>query len=201
VETVKREIMSLVPAFELGLWNAWIFIIPMLIISFSDMRATASRESGKTGDFQLTRKENRLTHAVFLPMVASWVYAVFLPLQLGTIWLYGGLIICLFGMVFTSVAILNFATSPKDKVITKGLYRFTRNPTYIGMILTQTGLGIACSSWLYLLLTVAMMVLLNANLSAEERYCLYRFGDDYQKYKNSTPRWIGLPTSEKRNNI
>jgi protein-S-isoprenylcysteine O-methyltransferase Ste14 len=190
--------VSLIPAFELGLWNAWILIIPILIISFSDMRATASRESGKAGDFQLTRKEKRIINAVFLPMVVSWVYAIFLPLQLDTIWLYSGLIICLFGMIFTIVAILNFATSPKDKVITKGLYRFTRNPTYIGMILMQIGLGIACSSWLYLLLTVAMMILLNANLSAEERYCLYRFGDDYQEYKNSTPRWIGIPKSEKR---
>jgi protein-S-isoprenylcysteine O-methyltransferase Ste14 len=189
--------MSLIPEFELGLWNAWILVIPILIISFSDMRATASRESGKAGDFQLTRKENRLTYAVFLPMVVSWVYAVFLPLQLGTIWLYSGLIICLFGMIFTIVAILNFATSPKDKVITKGLYRFTRNPTYIGIILMQTGLGIACSSWLYLLLTVVLIILLNANLSAEERYCLHRYGDDYLKYKNKTPRWIGIPKSEK----
>ena len=161
------------------------------------MRATAARESGKAGDFQLTRKENRLTYAVFLPMVISWVYAVFLPLQLGTTWLYSGLIIYLFGIVFTSVAILNFATSHKDKVITKGLYSFTRNPTYIGMILMQTGLGIACSSWLYLLLTVVLAILLNANSSAEERYCLYRYGDDYRKYKNTTPRWIGIPKSSK----
>ena len=190
--------MSFIPAFELGLWNAWILIIPILIISFSDMRATASRESGKAGDFKLTRKENRLTYAVFLPMVVSWFYAIFLPLQLGTVWLYSGLIICLFGMIFTSVAILNFSTSPKDKVITKGLYRFTRNPTYIGIILMQIGLGIACSSWLYLLLTVVLIILLNANLSAEERYCLYRYGDDYLKYKNKTPRWIGIPKSEKR---
>jgi protein-S-isoprenylcysteine O-methyltransferase Ste14 len=189
--------MSLVPEFEFGLWNAWILVIPILIISFSDMRATASRESGKAGNFKLTKKENRLTYAVLLPMVVSWFYAVFLPLQLGTVWLYSGLIICLFGMIFTSVAILNFATSPKDKVITKGLYRFTRNPTYIGIILMQIGLGIACSSWLYLLLTVALTILLNANLSAEERYCLYRYGDDYRKYKNITPRWIGIPKPEK----
>jgi len=189
--------LSLIPAFELGLWNAWILVIPMLIISFSDMRATAARESGKAGDFQLTRKENIIMNAFFLPLVVSWVYAVFLPLQLGTIWLYSGLIICLFGMVFTIVAILNFATSPKDKVITTGLYRFTRNPTYIGMILMQIGLGIACSSWLYLLLTVVLMIMFNAVLPSEERYCLYRFGDDYRKYKNRTPRWIGIPKSSK----
>jgi protein-S-isoprenylcysteine O-methyltransferase Ste14 len=190
--------MSLIPEFELSLWNAWILVIPMLIILFSEMRATASRESGKARDFQLTKKENRIIYAIFLGMVVSWVYAVFLPLQLGTIWLYSGLIICLFGMVFTIIAILNFATSPKDKVVTTGLYHFTRNPTYIGMILMQIGLGIACTSWLFLLLTVALMILLNADLSAEERYCLYRFGDDYRKYKKSTPRWIGIPKSEKK---
>jgi hypothetical protein len=103
--------MSLIPEFELGLWNAWILVIPMLIISFSDMRATAARESGKEGDFQLTRKEKTIMNVMLLPMVVSWIYTVFLPLQLGTLWLYIGLIICLFGMVFTTVAILNFATS------------------------------------------------------------------------------------------
>jgi protein-S-isoprenylcysteine O-methyltransferase Ste14 len=185
--------MSLIPAFELGLWNAWILTIPILIVSFSDMGVTASRESGKAGDFQLTRKENKTARAVFLPMVVSWVYTVFLPLQLGTIWLYSGLIVCVFGMIFTSTAITNFATSPKEKVITKGLYRFTRNPVYVGMILMQIGLGIACASWLYLLLIVVLIVLLNANLSGEERYCLYRYGDDYLKYKSKTPRWIGIP--------
>lgn len=190
--------MSLIPAFELGLWNGWILLIPILIIAFSDMGATASRESGKEGDFQLTQKENRIANAVFLTMVISWGYSVFLPLQLGTLWLYIGLIICLFGMVFTSVAILNFATSPKDKVVTKGLYRFTRNPTYIGIILMQTGLGISCTSWLFLLLTLVLLGMFNNVLPMEERYCLYRFGDDYLKYKSVTPRWLGTLKSEKK---
>jgi len=191
--------LSFIPAFELGVWNAWILVIPILIISFSDMRVTAARESGKAGDFQLTRKENRLTYAVFLPMVVSFVYAVFLPLQLGTTWLYSGLILYLFGVVFTIVAIRNFATSPKDKVITKGLYRFTRNPMYIGMLLMQLGVGIVGESWLYLLLTVVLMILLHANSSAEERFCLYRYGDDYEEYMSRTPRWIGISKSRNLN--
>ena len=190
--------MTIIPAFEIGLWNAWILLIPMLIISFSDMAATASRESGKEGDFKLTKKENRIANAFFLPMIISWVYAIFLPLQLGTIWLYIGLITCLFGIVFTITAILTFATSPKDKVITTGLYRFTRNPTYIGIIIMQTGIGTACTSWLYLLLTLILIIMFNAVLPSEERYLLYRFGDDYQKYKNRTPRWIGIYKSEKK---
>jgi protein-S-isoprenylcysteine O-methyltransferase Ste14 len=195
---MKREFMLLTPAFGLGLWNAWIFVLPLLVIMFSDMKVTSDRESGRAGDFKLTKNENKLTYVIFLPMIASFVYAIFLPLQLDTIWLYSGLLVYLFGIAFTIAAIQNFASSPKDKVITKGLYRYTRNPMYIGLVLIQTGVGIACASWLYLLLTVALMILLNANLSAEERYCLYRFGDDYQKYKSKTPRWIGMPKSEKR---
>jgi protein-S-isoprenylcysteine O-methyltransferase Ste14 len=192
--------LSFIPAFELGLWNAWILVIPILIIMFFDMRATSIRESERTGDFKLTRKENRLTYLVFLPMIVSYVYAVFLPLQLDKTWLYSGLSIFLIGVVFTIVAIQNFATSPKDKVITKGLYHFTRNPMYVGIILLQIGIGIACSSWLYFLLTVALIILLNANSSAEERYCLYRYGENYQKYMNRTPRWLGIPKLKKKDN-
>jgi protein-S-isoprenylcysteine O-methyltransferase Ste14 len=168
----------------------------MLIIVFSDMKATSVRESGKEGEFQLTRKENRLAYAVFLPMIISFIYTVFLPLQFDTIWLYGGLIVFLFGIIFAIVTLQTFSSSPKDKVITKGLYRFTRNPMYISMILMQIGIGIACSSWLYLLLTLTLMILLHANSSAEERYCLYRYGETYQKYMNRTPRWIGIPKSK-----
>jgi protein-S-isoprenylcysteine O-methyltransferase Ste14 len=185
--------MALIPAFEIGVWNAWIFVIPMLIISFSDMRVTAARESGQPGDFKLTREEKRIINAVFLPMIVSFIYAVFLPLRLGTAWLYSGLVVYLFGVALSIVALLNFATSPKDKVITKGLYSISRNPEYIGLILMQVGLGIICSSWVYLLLTLVLLILLNENLSAEERYCLYRYGDSYRQYKNRTPRWIGIP--------
>lgn len=187
--------MLLIPAFELGLWNAWILVIPMVIILFCTMRVTSARELGESGDFELTKKEKRVINAVFLPMVISFIYAVFLPLQLGTTWLYIGLLIYLFGMAFIIIAVRNFASSPRDKVITKGLYSVTRNPEYIGLLLMQTGLGIACISWLYILLTVMLLILLNINLSAEERYCLYKYGESYRKYKNTIPRWIGLPKS------
>jgi protein-S-isoprenylcysteine O-methyltransferase Ste14 len=184
--------MSAVPAFEIGVWNAWILIIPMLITFFLDMRVTAIRESAPSGDFQLTTKEKSIIYAIFLPMIVAFVYAVFLPLRLSTVWLYCGLPIFSCGVVFTIVTILNFATSPRDKVITKGLYSVSRNPMYIGLLIMQIGLGITCSSWLYLLLTLLLSILLNANLSAEERYCLYRYSDAYRKYKSRTPRWIQI---------
>ncbi|MCP8321688.1 MAG: isoprenylcysteine carboxylmethyltransferase family protein [archaeon] len=188
--------MSLIPTFELGLWNAWILVISMIIIFFFDVRATVARESG---DFQLAKKEKRILNAIPLTIIVSFVYAVFLPLQLGTTWLYSGLLIYLFGIILTAVAVLDFASAPKNRLVTKGLYRVTRNPVYVGMLLMQIGIVVTCTSWLYLLLTVVLLILLNAILSAEERYCLYRYGDDYQKYMNKTPRWMGIPRARENN--
>jgi len=192
----EREILSVIPAFELGLWNGWILAIPMLTIVFSDMRATATRESGNAENFQPTRTENIISFATLLSMFFSFGIPFFLPLRVGTIWLYGGLVVYIVGIVFAGVAVQNFASSPKDQLITKGLYGVSRNPMYVGLVAMQIGIVVACSSWLYLLLTVALLILLNANIVAEERYCLYTYGEDYQKYKNNTPRWIGLPKSK-----
>jgi len=190
--------MALLPAFQIGIWNGWILVIPMLVTFFCDMRVTAARESGQSGDFQLTRTEKRIINAVFFPLTLCLVYAVFLPLQLGTAWLYSGLLVFSFGVFFTVVAVLNFAASPRDNVITKGLYGISRNPMYVGLLMMHIGLGIACASWLYLLLTVVLLILLNANLAGEERYCLHRYGDNYRDYMKRTPRWIGKRKSEKR---
>jgi protein-S-isoprenylcysteine O-methyltransferase Ste14 len=41
--------------------------------------------------------------------------------------------------------------------------------------------------------------MLNAVLPSEERYTLHRYGNEYKKYKNSTPRWIGIPKSKEKN--
>jgi len=197
--TIKRETMSLVPTFELGYWNAWILVIPMLVIFFCDVKASAARESEKAKDFKLSKKEERLANAPIIVMFIAFFYAIFLPLQSTAIWLYGGLVSYFFGILFEIIAVLNLATSPKDRVITGGLYRFSRNPMYIGMLLMHFGLGIASASWLYIVFTLMLFFLLNEFASAEERYCLYIYGDDYLRYKNRTPRWIGIPKSEKSN--
>ena len=50
-------------------------------------------------------------------------------------------------------------------------------------------------SWVFLLLSVVIMVLMGSQVVAEERGCLEIHGDEYQEYMNRTPRWIGIPKS------
>ena len=192
--------MSLMPEFELGLWNAWVLAIPMIIIFLSEVRVAAARESNveKKGLEYLTTKERRILYGVPLTTFASFVYIVFLPLRLGTTWFFAGLVIYLSGLIFVSIAILNFASTPKNKLVTKGLYHISRNPMNMGWLIMNIGLSVACASWLYLMLAVILMILINATTSSEERWCFETYGDAYREYMNRTPKWIGIPKSEKK---
>jgi protein-S-isoprenylcysteine O-methyltransferase Ste14 len=92
---------------------------------------------------------------------------------------------------------MNLYNTPVDRLATNGLYRFSRNPIYLGTNLIFTGIGIACASWLTLLLIAIAMILQNITIAAEERWCLEHYGDAYRDCMNRTPKWIGIPRSDK----
>jgi protein-S-isoprenylcysteine O-methyltransferase Ste14 len=46
---------------------------------------------------------------------------------------------------------------------------------------------------------VAWIIIWHIAVKAEERFLLEKYGDTYREYMNRTPRWIGIPKSEKRN--
>lgn len=129
---------------------------------------------------------------------ASCAYSVFLPLELGTFFFYAGSLLYILGMLVVIMALLSFHTTPVDKPVTKGVYRFSRNPMYLGLFLIFIGIGIACVSWLFLLLAAVFISLSSTSVVLEERFCLQKYGSAYREYMNRIPRWIGMPKSERR---
>ena len=190
--------MSLIPEFELGLWNAWIFNLPDLLLFPIGIIILRRREMQDVSASELSRKEKTLVSIMVVTLFASYVYSVFLPLKLNTAWFYTGLFIYLLGIIIEIIALPNFATTPIDKPVTKGVYRISRNPMYIGEFLIYIGIGIACASWIFLLIAMVVRIGRNIFVISEERICLEKYGDAYREYIDRTPRWIGIPKSEKR---
>ena len=74
-----------------------------------------------------------------------------------------------------------------DQLVTKGVYRIFRHPVYIGIVLTLTGLFVACGSIPCLIYVVVVVIPLNIFRAwAEEKVLLDQLGPTYQEYKNST---------------
>jgi protein-S-isoprenylcysteine O-methyltransferase Ste14 len=192
--------MSLIPEFELGLWNAWIFVLSFLLLltvwSAVD-RLRGQKGSGRPDKPPFNEKEEKLYGISQLIFWASAIYSVFLPLKLGTVWFYAGLLVYLFGMIFTVVAGMNLDNTPMNRPATNGLYRISRNPIYLGTFLIFIGIGLTCASWLFLLLMMVFIVLYDILIAPEELWCLEKYGDAYREYMKRTPRWIRMPKSEK----
>ncbi|MBM4447414.1 MAG: isoprenylcysteine carboxylmethyltransferase family protein [Chloroflexi bacterium] len=191
--------MSLVPVFKIGIWNAWIFmpaflflhgvaILVWLVLEY-DLKAVFK----KVSDGTYNTADRRIKWVWFLVGCLLLLYSIFLPLQLGTAWFYAGLAVCLVGLIIYEVAYATWPNTPSREPITKGPYRFSRHPVYIGIFVQLIGVGIASASWTFLLLAAVLIFLWRFLAFAEERICLERYGNSYREYMNRTPRWIGIP--------
>jgi protein-S-isoprenylcysteine O-methyltransferase Ste14 len=190
--------MSLIPEFELGLWNAWIFTLPVIVLQIFGAKILGKRGSGE--DWGHTKNEKILNIISSSIVVASYAYSIFLPLKLGTFSFYAGLLVYLLGMFVEILAMLSFYTTPVGKPVTKGVYSISRNPMYVGHFFVNIGISIACLSWIFLLVAIVAVILEYSAVASEERTCLKQYGDAYREYMNRTPRWIGIPKSETNHN-
>ncbi len=189
--------MSWIPAFEIGVWNAWlfmcVFLLQWLVVALASNKLI--QRTGHPSDMKRNKSDQRLGSAMSVAWFAATIYSIFLPFYLGTAWFYTGLAFFILGLVVLITATLNFAASPVDTPTTFGVYRYSRHPMYLSMFLVYIGVSLATVSWLFFLLTIVSVILQRLEALREENFCLEKFGDTYRNYLERTPRWIGLPKS------
>lgn len=75
-------------------------------------------------------------------------------------------------------------------LVTSGVYRWSRNPMYLGLVLLLVALYIALRAWWGLLLVPLFALWLQRfQISVEERVLKERFGAEYQAYCKRVRRW------------
>ena len=76
-------------------------------------------------------------------------------------------------------------------IVQDGIYRFTRNPMYLGMALLLAAWAVWQSNWLCLLvLPVFLVYITRFQIMPEERILLARFNNEYAAYLRAVRRWI-----------
>jgi len=194
--------MLLGAEFEMGFWNAWIFMVPALFVILLTIYVMIKK--GASGGKARVRHVSKITVIIaslskFMLFPAA-IYSVFLPLHFGTVWFYVGLLITLVGLVGTILILVGWARTSSGEPVTRGIYRYSRHPMYVTMVLVLLGLSIISVSWVFLVFTIITGVGVTRPIfiRIEEAECLRYYGDAYREYMNRTPRWIGIPKSEKR---
>ena len=75
-------------------------------------------------------------------------------------------------------------------LVRTGVFRFTRNPMYLGLLLCLVAWAIFLSSVLALLIAPLFVVYMNRfQIAPEERALAALFGDNFAAYKRDVRRW------------
>lgn len=83
------------------------------------------------------------------------------------------------------------AVQADHRLVTTGLYRFVRHPSYVGALLAVFGWAVAFRSGSGLLLAMGIVPPILSRIRAEERLLVAEFGDAYRAYQSRT--WCLVP--------
>jgi len=76
-------------------------------------------------------------------------------------------------------------------LITNGIYKYTRNPMYLGMLFVQFGIAIYFGSISPFIIPFLFIPIMNSRIIQHEEVMLEKqFGESYIIFKNSVRRWI-----------
>jgi protein-S-isoprenylcysteine O-methyltransferase Ste14 len=82
------------------------------------------------------------------------------------------------------------AIQPGHRLVTSGIYRIIRHPSYLGLLVGSIGWGLAFRSWVGVIIAALTIVPLLARIRAEERFLQAHFGAEYERYRARTSRLI-----------
>jgi len=102
-----------------------------------------------------------------------------------------------FAIMLTAVGLFKKANTEarpwktSTALVTDGVYRWTRNPMYLGMALIYLGFAVCADSLVSLLLLVPLIFWITRNvIEREEAYMTAKFGDEYRAYRERVGRWF-----------
>jgi protein-S-isoprenylcysteine O-methyltransferase Ste14 len=78
----------------------------------------------------------------------------------------------------------------KTRIVTKGVYRISRNPAFTGFDLLYLGTALTFSNIVCIVGAIAVIVLLHMQILEEEKLLPRIFGPEYKEYKRRTRRYL-----------
>lgn len=139
------------------------------------------------------------TVTILMPFLLLNVDIQLLPVSLGVFRLLGfvpistGVVILLWGV--SNLVIAGKGTpapfDPPKELVVRGPYRFVRNPMYVGDLLVLLGESVLFESFIVLLFALLILSICHLFVTLyEEPILKQQFGEPYQRYFSTVPRWI-----------
>lgn len=78
----------------------------------------------------------------------------------------------------------------KTKLITTGIYMFSRNPAFLGFDLFFIGMSLLFSNIFNIVISCILILVINQQILEEEKFLTVTFGKEYSDYQKKTRRYL-----------
>ena len=109
-----------------------------------------------------------------------------------------GVLAGILGVIFFASATITMKTSwrvgiPEEKtaLVTRGIYRFSRNPAFVGFDLLYLSICVMFFNIPLMLVSMWAATMLHLQILQEEKHMQHMYGDEYALYTKHTLRYFG----------
>ncbi len=134
---------------------------------------------------------------IIMAILLGWLVPLPIPAPMFIRWL--GLGLAALGFVLGVLALIEFKRArttsnpkkPTQSFVTSGIYRYTRNPIYLGFVLILIGLPINMGNYWGIVLVWPLITFTNNMvIKHEEAYLEKKFKEQYAGYRSRVRRWL-----------
>lgn len=115
---------------------------------------------------------NALRFTGLLLFLLSFIWTIIAQYQMGRSWRIG----------------INYEET--TQLVTSGLFRYSRNPIFLGVLVSYLGTFLIIPNALTFTLLIVIFVVLQIQVRLEEEYLNQKHTEEYSKYRSSSPRWL-----------
>ena len=124
-------------------------------------------------------------------LLGPWPTIVRLPVLGGVLVVLGFSCMMWARLLFTSRQTTLFVGRPSSQLVCDGPFRFSRNPMYVGVVVSLVGLALWVGTWpFYMTVPITFLFLNFFHIPREERMLRESFGEPYRVYSQEVRRWL-----------
>ncbi len=185
--------MEFLPTVRFGFLNGWILLVAYFIgLTISALAFPAGKRRKLFLEPHYPRGHPRWIILVLGRIAAiSFVgLTLFAGLRRGTDLFYLGLTIYVVGYSVVILSLNDYKRANTGDLVTAGLYRYSRNPQWLGLVGVFAGTALAVGGWLHLLLVFILAIAYHFQILLEEEICESAYGAAYRDYMSRVPRYF-----------
>lgn len=189
--------LELFPVPAIALLNGWILLVSFYLIELLLVISFPKGTRKRLFEYDHSKWPKRHRIALVLGKALALVMLIlifFSPLKIGTLIFYLGMFVYSIGLIGFVIAVINYRSTPLDQPVTRGFYRYSRNPQVLTLILIMFGIGLTVGSGVALIILAVSSILTRVRILEEEKACLVQYKTSYREYMERVPRYLIIRT-------